>query len=271
MASLPRLSAVSCERYDTPSYRFEGRLRKAERLMVFQYTLSGEGRFIDDRGMHRVTPGKGFLCEVYNTTASYFYPPGSVRPWEFIFITFCGAAATGIVKDIVQRHGSIFELDPECKLMKHLKAFSVYDRTSVRISSSAGASLVFELLMTLDGSKESAVAKSSSNRIVSEACTMIDDGIASGISVTSLARKMTISREHLTRLFKAELGQTPHKYIARHKIRLACRLLKDSNLSGKVICERIGGITHQHFVRMFKNEFKMTPSQFKKTGVIPMW
>ncbi|HBC87497.1 MAG TPA: hypothetical protein DCZ94_11125 [Lentisphaeria bacterium] len=268
MDSLPRLSAVSCERYDDPSYHFEGRTRRVERLMVFQYSLSGEGRFKDASGEHRIGPGKGFLCEVYDPAVSYFYPPGSMRPWEFIYITFYGAA-TGIVKDIVKRHGAIFELDLECKLIKQLKAFSVYDGTSVRISASAGASLVFELLMTLDGSRESFHEQSSSNRIVSEACTMIDDEIANGISVTSLAGKMEISREHITRLFKAELGQTPHDYIARRKLLLACRLLKDSNLSGKVICERIGGITHQHFVRMFKKEFKMTPSHFRKMGVLP--
>ncbi len=271
MASLPKISAVSCEKYDDPSYCYEGSKRKSERLMVFQYTLSGEGCFRDAAGEHRLPPGKGFLCEVYDPGISYFYPPGSTRPWEFVYITFYGAPAAAMVKDIVRRHGAVFDLAPDCKLLNQLKAYSVYDRTSVRMSSSAGAAIVFEVLMTLCESKESSVARSSSNRIVTEACSKIDDGIPGGISVTGLAGKMGISREHLTRLFKAEIGQTPHEYIARRKLLLGCRLLKDSNLSGKVICQRIGGITHQHFVRMFKNEFRMTPSQFRKAGIMPMW
>ena len=271
MPSLPRLSVVSCERQETPSYRYEGKFRQAETLIVFQYTLSGEGRFKSGKETVRITPGKGFLCEVYDPETSYFYPAGAVKPWEFIFITFSGTTAVSIVRDIIRRHDAVFELDPECKLIKRLMTWSAYDGTTVKISAPNGASLVFDLLMTLGEAREMHVLHSPSNRIVSEACTVIDGDISNGISVTGLAAKLSISREHLTRLFKTELGQTPHEYIARRKLLLACRLLKDSSLSGKVICERLGGITHQHFVRMFKKELKMTPSQFRKVGMIPMW
>lgn len=271
MVSFPRLSVISCERQDNPSYRYEGKLRQAEKLIVFQYTLFGEGRFRSGGVTSRMMPGKGFLCEVYDPETSYFYPTGATKPWEFIFITFSGFTAVATVRDIIHRHGAVFELDPECKLLKHLKTWSAYDGTSVKISAPDGASVVFELLTTLSESKEQHVLQNSSNRIVSGACDVIDNDISNGVSVTGLAAKLSISREHLTRLFKTELGQTPHEYIARRKLLLACRLLKDSSLSGKVICERLGGITHQHFVRMFKKELKMTPSQFRKVGMIPMW
>jgi AraC-like DNA-binding protein len=271
MASLPKLSVVSCERHDNPSYRYEGKFRQAEKLIVFQYTLSGEGRFRSGNETSKITPGKGFLCEVYDPATAYFYPSGAKEPWEFIFITFSGITAVAIVRDIIQRHGAVFDLNPECRILKHLKTWSAYGGTSVKISAPVGASMIFELLMTLSESKELYVLQSPSNRIVSEACAVIDNDISNCISVTGLAAKLSISREHLTRLFKMELGQTPHEYITRRKLLLACRLLKDSSLSGKVICERLGGITHQHFVRMFKKELKMTPSKFRKVGMSPMW
>lgn len=271
MDSLPRLRVVSTETHAGASYHYEGSRRGAERMLVFQCTISGEGRFKDASGVHRLPPGHGFLCRVSDPETSYFHPGGDAPPWRFMFVTFDGTGATSMVDEIVERYGHVFQIKSECPPIQRLAAWKAYDGAQVRITASDGAIEIFELLAALCESEEPSGAPSPSSRMISDACNLIEARLESGASVGSLARELGISREHLTRLFKEETGETPHHYINRRRLLLACHLLKDSPLSCKDVAGRLGGMTPQQFVRMFKKEFRMTPSQFRKAGVIPLY
>jgi hypothetical protein len=66
MATMPRMLSVARERALDATYRNDGRLRQSEQHCVFQYTISGEGRFRDASGTYVVPAGQGFLCAVYD-------------------------------------------------------------------------------------------------------------------------------------------------------------------------------------------------------------
>ena len=59
-------------------------------------------------------------------------------------------------------------------------------------------------------------------------------------SVTQIARSLRVSREHLSRVFKEYAGISIQQFILQRKIRLACKLLKESNFSIKEISSRLG-------------------------------
>ncbi|MBE5979760.1 MAG: AraC family transcriptional regulator [Paenibacillaceae bacterium] len=64
-------------------------------------------------------------------------------------------------------------------------------------------------------------------------------------------------------MVKEHTGQNFTKLI-RDILDKACRALKTTNLSISSICEIIGYTNPEHFNRIFKETFHMTPGEYRK-------
>lgn len=81
------------------------------------------------------------------------------------------------------------------------------------------------------------------------------------ITLFEMAQTVYLTPEHLCRIFKAETGVPPARYLKRIRMREAKRLLGDSFLSVKEIAVAVGIKDESHFVRDFKAFFGLTPTQ----------
>lgn len=70
---LCRLFAAGCDSITTASYRWDGLERTDGPLLLFQYTLSGEGVYESGDRTYRVTAGQAFLAEIPGPHR-YYYP-----------------------------------------------------------------------------------------------------------------------------------------------------------------------------------------------------
>lgn len=83
--------------------------------------------------------------------------------------------------------------------------------------------------------------------------------------VEQLANEMCMGRTSFYNKFKALTGMSPNDFINRYKLRQAAVWFrKDSSLSITETAERLGFNTPNYFCRKFKEEFGMSPTQFKK-------
>ncbi len=78
-----------------------------------------------------------------------------------------------------------------------------------------------------------------------------------------LAKKFSISPEHVNAVFKKELGISPSMFLKRIKIYKACRLLREDGLSIKETAERMGFCDEFHFSKNFKQVMGASPSKFR--------
>ncbi len=78
-----------------------------------------------------------------------------------------------------------------------------------------------------------------------------------------LAKKFSITPEHVNSLFKKELGISPTKFLRRIKIYQACRLLREDGLSIKECADLTGFYDEFHFSKAFKKVMGASPSKFK--------
>jgi len=78
-----------------------------------------------------------------------------------------------------------------------------------------------------------------------------------------LAKKFSISPEHVNALFKKELGISPAKFLKRIKIYKACRLLREDGLSIKETADLMGFYDEFHFSKAFKKIMGASPSKFR--------
>jgi len=269
LASLPVLEDIAAERQTGPDYHLEGRYRAGDRNSIFKYTLRGEGRYRDASGEHRVPAGSGFLCEVRNPASAYYYPPNATAPWEFVFISFSGGGVTELIREMTARCGPVFTLPADRGAMAKILGWSAFGGTRVPVTPAAGAALVQELFTDLLASRES-TAPDPGNRLAAQAQEAIRAGLRGNLTVAGLARTLGVSREHLTRVFHDQLGQTPWQYILRQKMVLAGRLLKESRLSVKEIGDQVGGGSPALFGRRFKAVMHLSPGTFRKVGIVPV-
>ena len=91
----------------------------------------------------------------------------------------------------------------------------------------------------------------------------LQNNIARSLTRRDLAKKFSISPEHVNALFKKELGISPAKFLKRIKIYKACRLLREDGLSIKETADRMGFYDEFHFSKAFKQIMSVSPSKFR--------
>lgn len=270
LAALPRLSYISAERRSDTSYMHEGKYRQSETHCLFKYTLAGEGCFRDSSGEHRVPVGHGFLCELRDPETAYYYPADASDPWDFVYVCMEGATTLGVVRDMVARHGPIYRLPLHGNSVEKLLAWNYYDDSEVSLSAGESASFVMGLLVSLLDVKDDRETPDSSNALVRHARQVVRDRLHEDFNATELADSLNVSREHLTRVFHEQLGRTPYQYILREKLLLACHLLKETDMPIEEISVSSGCSSLALFSRRFRSHFHMSPTQFRKIGVVPV-
>lgn len=83
------------------------------------------------------------------------------------------------------------------------------------------------------------------------------------LSVRKIADTFAFNPDHLTRMFKRNIGMSTVKYMNTLKLNLAKELLCTTNKSIKEIAYDLNFKDRKYFMRLFKNYEEMTPSQFR--------
>ena len=86
--------------------------------------------------------------------------------------------------------------------------------------------------------------------------------------VSKLASLMNMSRSTLTRKLKAITGKTPLDFIRHLKMEKACQLLNDRNKTISEVALMLGYYDRKYFTICFKEEFGITPSEYRNMSAI---
>jgi AraC-like DNA-binding protein len=100
------------------------------------------------------------------------------------------------------------------------------------------------------------------SRKIRRAREYIDAHLAQGIELADLARVAGLSRSHLIRSFRSEVGLTPHAYLLDRRFRAAHRLLERGEAPGEVAAA-CGFFDQSHLNRVFKARMAVTPGAFR--------
>jgi len=83
------------------------------------------------------------------------------------------------------------------------------------------------------------------------------------ITVEDVAAYTGISRSHLFRLFRSVEKMSPKEYLLDYRIRQACQLLKQTDLSVQSIAHSVGFEDNLYFSKVFKKYKNCTPSEYR--------
>jgi len=82
-------------------------------------------------------------------------------------------------------------------------------------------------------------------------------------TVSDLASEAGISRSALSALFRQLVGVSPMAYLARWRLLLAARSLRDEGLSVREAADRVGYEAEAAFSRAFKRQFGVAPATYR--------
>lgn len=157
-------------------------------------------------------------------------------------------------------------------------AFDLFDRLFEKLhfgdshEQLAGRPLLLELLIhLLDDRVRTARLERRAPHLASMVRTQLRNAVESGKPIPSIRRMLEKSRysyAHLCRLFRAEYGVPPLKYVHGLRIDRAKLLLNDTILSVSEIAYRVGFSDPVYFSELFRQITGIPPSEYRKASAL---
>lgn len=84
------------------------------------------------------------------------------------------------------------------------------------------------------------------------------------IGVSTIADEIGYNPSYLSRVFKLETGIGFVQYLTKKRMDVACKYLRETNMSVARIAEQSGYTDDKYFSRIFKKEFGHSPGEYRK-------
>ena len=139
--------------------------------------------------------------------------------------------------------------------------YNIKDSFSDEIISCYTNSLLYLILRNT----ESCVDIDDVNKVIEQAVAYIRENFSSNITLSSLAKRYSLSPEHFSRLFKKETGLGFSKYLNSLRLQYAEQLLRNSEgQSVTRVAEICGFEDSNYFSKKFKEVYGTSPKKLQK-------
>ena len=104
------------------------------------------------------------------------------------------------------------------------------------------------------------------NDKLTDIISFISDNALNKLTIDEICEKTYISKHHLCRIFKENMGVTIGEFIKNRRISVAKQLLRNSEYKIIEIAEKCGFSDSGFFAKVFLREVGITPSDFRKNS-----
>ncbi|PYI53948.1 helix-turn-helix transcriptional regulator [Paenibacillus flagellatus] len=257
------LDSIGWQTADSDRYSYSGTERGDRGHVIFQYTLSGEGRIELDSTTYRLPAETGFLVKV-PSRHRYYYDKASKRPWEFLWLNVKGEDAERLWDRIVAHKGPIVALAPDSPPIARLwRMFRAVADEGVSDKYALSA-LVYDWALTMLRPETGAPAPTRhDNPIVGKAKRLMKERRAEPLTLGDVAAHCGVTGHHLCKLFR-NLGQgSPLEYLRRRRVEAAVSLLRATDLPVAEIGRRCGFESPSYFGKVFRHYLGQSPGDYR--------
>lgn len=229
------------------------------------FTLSGHGQLFAGGRTIRLARGDGFFL---NRMSPVRYESLRDR-WKFIHLEIGGPLTGEIYNICTASHGPVFHMSNPDEFLDDLSAILKVYSTSMPYRDYHASSRIDAMLSRLIAAfEENHSGNSDTAQMIRYLIRYIDSNYTQPLSVEFLSQFSSISRSHLTKLFRKYTGFAPNEYIIRLRISHAKRMLLSTDESVADIAYACGFNDINNFINLFKKHTSETPGAYRRKHVL---
>jgi len=219
------------------------------------FTVKGEG-FLRLHGRRiSLLPGTVYLVPRLEENA-YGTPPGGL--WEFFWIHPTGAS-TPFLDQVITKGRLTMPIEmARIQQIEEMLSLCVLrpQHFEWRLSQMLSALLHHIAIGLCAGQEKDPLSR--------KAIQLMESRLEEKFTLDEIAQTLYVSTAHLIRMFRQEMGCTPHWYLTQYRLMRAEQLLRFSSLSIAEIAGKTGFSSPSHFISQFKAAHGCTPMQYRQ-------
>lgn len=230
-------------------------------VALFQYTLSGRGRFRDAAGEREVGVDEAFLAII--PSPHRYYLPHDSSHWSFFWFILPHAYVVRRLAQSVRRVGAVVRLERGGRLLtRAMQLFEGLARDAfVDELALEEAMLGFMLEFERASASRPRAARESLLGLVR---ARVLNSLSRRLGVERLAGEFDMSRSHFTHCFRAATGLSPARYIAGVRLEQAALRLVNTRRTLKQIARETGLADANHLCKLFRRVYGVSPAQYRR-------
>ncbi len=253
---------LGVERRCEKSYRFDNAQRTSFGGYLLQYTLNGCGCYECGGQSYGLPKDCGFFARMPEDSRYFFPTNPSVPEWEFFFLHFDGPAALPFFDAVRASGGPVFSLAPDNPPVRLFFQLFEKCRRQESLALYETGEFLYRFLTGLVRELETPVGKGSGP--VRHAVSYLKQHFSTIQGIGEAAAACGISHEHLTRMFRAETGQTPLQYLTRLRLEHGLFLLLNTRDSIESIAIACGFLNGNYFAKVFRRYLHCSPEEYRR-------
>jgi len=240
-------------RTDTPRHHKKGG------GFIFEYVLSGEecvespGVFETARVGDLIVINPSEECVIYSTssdTSALFF---SVEG----FILEAVSEVLGLPPVFCAR---VNLLDTFIENITLFGKYSAGDSDAGRLLTESAISLLLRAASTPNDEDVAEAGPVSAEKIKE----YLDLCLCADVELDDIGAEFGVSGMHIIRVFRGKYDTTPMQYLKEARLRRAAKLLRETDMSIREICDTLSFSTTQHFTNQFREAFGKSPGRFRE-------
>jgi AraC-like DNA-binding protein len=231
---------------------------KSGRLdFYFMYILSGSLDIVNEE-KNSLTQGD-FV--IFPPMHKYKYIHSEEKDLHYIWVHFTGAEASNILNELgILSFPQTYHIDSDITVKQRfqniLDAYSKHDKYRDRELGALLERMLIEIARAIN-------AKETKQANLHVSMNFINSSYTEKINIPQLAKMEHLSTSRYNFLFKKITGTSPSQYILSLRMRSACDLLRNTNLSIKQISVMCGYEDTHFFSKVFKSHIEYSPSAYR--------
>ena len=232
--------------------------RPVSPVTCIEYIVSGTGSVQVDGTQFSPRAGDTYMLP---QGACHVYASDRKEPWEKIWINLSG----NFIAELARMYGveNIYHF-PGLDISDLLLKFQHYaSRTDVIHAAERCTALLMEIFFRMSRTKDCTVETEQTP--VQKMLAYIEQHEADVIRLEQLATACHKSPSQAERLFRAEMGIPPYRYVLNRKIELASQLLTETGMSVRDIASYLSFDDEFYFSGLFRRKTGFSPTQYRKS------
>ena len=247
---LPRI--IDARQYELTE-KDESKPKRTVRIYELSYYIEGGGTIYIDEDSYFIRNGDVRFARPGTVT-------NSIPSYKCYTILFDFGEDDVIYENqILDKIPDYFHTSGEC--VHFFEEIIKSNRSTDPAEKLRGNALLMQLIVTLYSSVN---YKKACSAVIERSKKYMEENYTEEITLKALGELTGYSHIHIMRLFRQEVGVTPHKWLTEIRINRAKALLAEGNATLEEIAEGCGFSSPSHFKILFKDVTGFTPGAYRK-------